>query len=209
VDLVDPLPDGARIDLMRTVSVRAEDLSAFPQWRAALEATLHWIEAERACTGHGCGNGALAEKVWLTRTRGLSRLPPAQRVRQAVSFLDGLLEIDPTGPETSPWPTMPDILRDPGQGDRRLALARYYTLLAAGVRPDRLRIVNARDTVTLDRIHVILVTTPAGTMAVTPHGVTDLSEQGYHDFIPVYAFNHEARWLYFPARIASRDAVLP
>jgi len=209
------LPPGAEPDLMRTVSIQSPDLSAFPHWRAALAETAQWIAEAWACDPVGCGDATLSQKVWLTRVRGLSRLPPGRRVREAIGVLNGLADIDPEGgqdggtAEPVPWPTMQDILRDPGRGGLRLALARYYTLLAAGLPVDGLRIVNARDTVTLGRVYVVLVTTPEGTIAVTEQGVHDLSEHGYQGFIPVYAFDWARRWVYFPARFVSNTADLP
>jgi len=206
---------------MRTVSIQSQDLSAFPHWRTALAETAQWIAAAWACDPVGCGDATLSQKVWLTRTRGMSRLPPERRVREAVELLDGLVDIgkgedqdsegnqDGAAADSAPWPTMQDILRDPGRGSLRLALARYYTLLAAGLSVDDLRIVNARDTVTLGRVYVVLVSTPEGTIAVTERGVHDLSEHGYHGFIPVYAFDWARRWVYFPARFVSSTADLP
>ncbi|WP_299439417.1 hypothetical protein [uncultured Rhodospira sp.] len=201
-----PPADQARPDIMGTVSVRAPDLSAFPHWRTALDAFDAWLERATACLEAACDDLSLIETVWLNRVEGLALLPPEHMARRAAQFLDDLLGVEATddvAPPAGSWPTLRDILVGGQRDARALALARYYTLRAAGLAPSALRLAMARDTLTLDTLYVILIETAAGPIAMTRYGVHPLTHGDEPAFVPLYAVDHAGRWLYFP------DAVTP
>lgn len=195
-------PDPVQMDVMNTVSVRAPDLAAFPRWQATLAVVEPWLDHMRRCVESPCADLGVVEKVWLNRIQGLGRLALERRVPAVAAFLDDLLNIPPQALAQSPvgpWPTMRDILAGQGQRDGlALALARYYTLRATGVAPESLRIMVARDALTLDTTFVVTVDGPDLRLAMTRYGVVKPAMgQKTQTFIPLYAFNHESRWLYF------------
>lgn len=197
-----PPPAGqARPDIMGTVSVRARDLSAFPHWRAALDAFDTWLARATDCLETACDDLTLIETVWLNRVSGLALLPPDRMVRRAARFVDDLLGVEATdyvAPPAGSWPTPHDILVGGQRDARALALARYYTLRAAGLEPSALRLAMARDTLTLDTLYVILIETAADPIAMTRYGVHPLTHGDEPPFVPLYAVDHAGRWLYFP-----------
>ncbi len=192
--------DPVQIDFMNTVSVRAPHLAAFPRWQAALAAVEPWLRQMSQCVETPCQDLGVVEKVWLNRIQGLARVPLARRVQAVAAFLDDLLNIPPEALASSPagpWPTMRDILSGQSRDGLALALARYYTLRATGVDPTHLRIVVARDALTLDSTYVVAVKGPDVALAMTRYGVQPFQARQSQAFIPIYAFNHETRWLYF------------
>ncbi|MBB4284937.1 hypothetical protein [Roseospira goensis] len=207
----DPL-ESMRLDIMGTVSVHAPDLSAFPRWRAALAEVEPWLARMAACAERPCPDLSLPEKVWLNRIQGLSRLPPDRLARAVATFLDDLLALSPeaiAAEHVGPWPTMQNLLAGDGRDGLGRALARYYTLRAAGLDPDHVRLIVARDTLTLETTHVVLVETPQVQIAMTRYGVHRPDSGREHAFVPVYAFDHSGRWLYFPETVLDEAAPAP
>jgi hypothetical protein len=201
--------DSVRTDDLGAVSVHASDLSAFPLWRDAVAVFESWLPEAMACLEARCGDLSLVETVWLNHVRGLSRLPADAQARRVVGFLRDLLEGQPdapASPRVGPWPTMPEILAGSDRGGLALALARYYSLRAAGLDPSALRVVMARDTLTLETTHVVLIETAAHRIAMTRYGMEDLDRGGRLSFVPLYAVNHAGRWLYFPKPALADDA---
>jgi len=201
--------DTVRTDDLGAVSVHASDLSAFPLWRDTLTAFETWLPAAMSCLEERCGDLSLVETVWLNHVQGLSRLPPEEQARRVVGFLRDLLkEQDDAAAvaRSGPWPTLPDILAGSNRGGLAHALARYYSLRAAGLDPAALRLVMARDTLTLETTHVVLIETAAHRIAMTRYGMEDLDRGDRLSFVPLYAVNHAGRWLYFPKAVAD-DAV--
>lgn len=195
--------EAIHLDIMGTVSVHAPDLSAFPRWRAALQAFDPWMERMRACGTRPCHDLGVVERVWLNRVQGLSHLGAVEMARAVDAFLTDLLDQTPrdhTVTHTGPWPTMQDVLAGKARTGLGIALSRYYTLRAAGMDSDTLRIMLARDTLTLDSTFVVLIETGQDRVAMTRYGAQVLVPNDSHAFIPVYAFNRNSRWLYFPEK---------
>lgn len=196
----DEAPDPIQMDIMSTVSVRAPTLAAFPRWQTALAIAQPWMSRMQACLDQPCQDLSVVEKVWLSRTQAFARLPVDKRAGAVAGFLNELLNVPPEAmaeaPE-GPWPSMRDILAGGGRNGLGLALARYFTLQASGIDPAHLRLMIGRDTLTQDRTFVVEVETSEGRLALTRYGVQWFSGRDTQPFIPIYAFNHQNRWLYF------------
>jgi len=176
--------------------IRSSRMSLFPKWQGALARYFDESKlADAPCTSTIFNRCHLKEwKKFLKGLRGETRM---EQIKWVNRFMNRhRYVIDPRNygvPDY--WATPRQFLNRDGDCED-YAIAKYLSLRALGVKPDRLRIVVLQD-LNLGAAHAVLVVYQGSRKLVLDNQIRMvIDDTRIHHYRPIYSINEQAWWLH-------------